>query len=603
MSIAEKLYTKGLISYPRTETTTYYPLISPKQILNKLSYNLRKEIESEGETRISSKFTRTLTSTESYLLALLQQESPFYQAPRPGKLNDNAHPPIHPVKMPSRSDYLNDQELRVFNFILEHFLAQCSKDKLVNEVRVSFSPELEFDLENGEKVEFEAKMIEVLNSETNFEIIYQTRINLSASNDQIWTQETQNQFCLGNAFNFKSKVTNVKTQPPQPLSEADLVSLLYENGIGTDATIHEHIKKIQDREYAQMKNPRGLESTKLGKALVHWYRELGQEAQSLIGANIRGELESELQQVAEGQLNRQSVLDKWLNIYGRAFDIAEQGQNNLVSLIQEEFGDFGVGTDSTSNPREFQLFSGDKCEENCQVNARIVDSKIMFECSACLKKFPTPIWQNNFYKVLDEKCKLDGNRVVEFETKFKTKQFLSPWSYNYLLSPVSNQWKPRGKKLPCYQCEVADCQFSNKMKYELKQCPTCNSGSIVIRRRRDGVNFLTCNRYPKCSTTGSIPEDVEQIVPTSQPCAKCFHESTSYLVELKFKGNTSGSDLVEKRQSNTFCLHCDEDLQEAGYSFEVKENPVLNQNSYKRRRKIICYKCKQPGHYANQCPN
>lgn len=92
--------------------------------------------------------------------------------------------------MPSRSDYLNDQELRVFNFILEHFLAQCSKDKLVNEVRVSFSPELEFDLENGEKVEFEAKMIEVLNSETNFEIIYQTRINLSASNDQIWTQET-----------------------------------------------------------------------------------------------------------------------------------------------------------------------------------------------------------------------------------------------------------------------------------------------------------------------------------------------------------------------------------------------------------------------------
>lgn len=83
---------------------------------------------------------------------------------------------------------------------------------------------------------------------------------------------------MGNAFNFKSKVTNVKTQPPQPLSEADLVSLLYENGIGTDATIHEHIKKIQDREYAQMKNPRGLESTKLGKALVHWYRELGQEA-------------------------------------------------------------------------------------------------------------------------------------------------------------------------------------------------------------------------------------------------------------------------------------------------------------------------------------
>ena len=45
MSIAEKLYTKGLISYPRTETTTYYPLISPKMLLNKLAYCLKDSPE------------------------------------------------------------------------------------------------------------------------------------------------------------------------------------------------------------------------------------------------------------------------------------------------------------------------------------------------------------------------------------------------------------------------------------------------------------------------------------------------------------------------------------------------------------------------------
>jgi DNA topoisomerase III len=72
------------------------------------------------------------------------------------------------------------------------------------------------------------------------------------------------------------------------------VSLLYNNGIGTDATIHEHIKKIKDREYVEKSGPRGLKSTKLGKALIKWYRNLGPAAESLIGANVRGELEYEL---------------------------------------------------------------------------------------------------------------------------------------------------------------------------------------------------------------------------------------------------------------------------------------------------------------------
>ena len=40
-----------------------------------------------------------------------------------------------------------------------------------------------------------------------------------------------------------------KTQPPAYLTEAELISKMDKNGIGTDATIHEHIKTIQDRSY------------------------------------------------------------------------------------------------------------------------------------------------------------------------------------------------------------------------------------------------------------------------------------------------------------------------------------------------------------------
>jgi DNA topoisomerase-3 len=40
------------------------------------------------------------------------------------------------------------------------------------------------------------------------------------------------------------EIKNGKTIPPNLLSESELITLMDNNGIGTDATIHEHIKTI-----------------------------------------------------------------------------------------------------------------------------------------------------------------------------------------------------------------------------------------------------------------------------------------------------------------------------------------------------------------------
>ena len=66
-----------------------------------------------------------------------------------------------------------------------------------------------------------------------------------------------------------------QTSPPQPISEVELIALMDRNGIGTDATIAQHITTIQDRQYAEKDGNLRFHPTKLGIALVEAYNSMG----------------------------------------------------------------------------------------------------------------------------------------------------------------------------------------------------------------------------------------------------------------------------------------------------------------------------------------
>src|SRR2546421_3603734 len=103
MKVAEALYTKGWISYPRTETDQF-----PQDF--DLESLIRKQIQDNN--------------WGAYAQGLLNGG---FRTPRLGRNNDQAHPPIHPVNYVD-AGALSADEKKVYEFVTRRFLACCSED-------------------------------------------------------------------------------------------------------------------------------------------------------------------------------------------------------------------------------------------------------------------------------------------------------------------------------------------------------------------------------------------------------------------------------------------------------------------------------------------
>ncbi|KAK4994172.1 DNA topoisomerase [Elasticomyces elasticus] len=214
MKIAEDLYTKGWISYPRTETDQFDEGI-----------DLRSIVQKQVQGHAWGQFAQGLL------------DGGFNQ-PRAGRNNDKAHPPIHPVNFVDPPALANDEERRVHEFIVRRFLACCSQDARGSKSTVSIAYGSE---------SFTASGLQVL--ERNYLDVYPY---------DKWTSTQQlPDFVVGETFEpTEAFMREGKTSPPGYLTEPDLIALMDANGIGTDATMAEHIAKIKTRQYVSTR-PRG----------------------------------------------------------------------------------------------------------------------------------------------------------------------------------------------------------------------------------------------------------------------------------------------------------------------------------------------------------
>ncbi|KAI9597903.1 prokaryotic type I DNA topoisomerase [Syncephalis fuscata] len=283
MTAAESLYIRGLISYPRTETNKFDP-----------SFPFTTMIERQVND----------PSWGSYAQRLINGG---FKAPRQGKDDDRAHPPIHPT---GNAADLTQHEKSVFEFVTRRFLACCSEDARGRETRV------EVDI-TGEVFWTKGLIVDAKNY-------------LDVYPYEKWNTRLIPNFEQGETFMPNEiMMTEGRTSAPALLREADLIAMMDANGIGTDATIHEHIKKVIDREYVFKQNGFFYPST-LGIGLVRGYDRIDLE-HSLTKPLLRRQMEQDLKLICDGNRNRDQVIQATLRNYKQLFERT----NSSVGILEE----------------------------------------------------------------------------------------------------------------------------------------------------------------------------------------------------------------------------------------------------------------------------
>ncbi|XP_066595164.1 DNA topoisomerase 3-alpha [Prorops nasuta] len=378
MKIAEKLYTQGFISYPRTETNIF-----PS------NFNLSSLVSQQTENPTWGNFA-----------ARLLEEG---LTPRAGKKSDQAHPPIHPTKY---TNSLTGLDAKVYEFIVRHFLACLSKNA------EGFETIIEINI-SGEK--FIANGLEIVAKNYLEVYIYEK-----------WNDKEIHRYQEGQVFRPTDiSMVQEETSAPNLLKEADLIALMDKHGIGTDATHAEHIDTIKARQYVGLTNNQHFLPGKLGIGLVMGYDEMGFPMSK---PHLRSDLEKDLQLVCEAKKDPKVVLQTQIEKYREVFKVAMERAHlidaSLANYIEEQPTPIQE-TEVNLTYEDKTILSCPKCGSNMILRKKQQNTEKYVTCVAypsCNNSiwFPSTVED---VEVLNENCNTCTDKKLKLKFKLKRNAF------------------------------------------------------------------------------------------------------------------------------------------------------------------------------------
>ena len=266
LEVAEQLYLAGFTSYPRTETNKYADDFDFKSLL--FDFARQKEYK---------------PFAESILIAPI--------VPKNGEKDAHDHPPIHPIRAASRGEVSSavniPQAPEVYDLIARHFLANLMPAAVFEKTHLHLLVQ-EDPFDSSGTVLKDSGWLEAYPFENKKDKL----LPFVEEGERLGIKKLRN--------------TKSKTNPPKKLTEAELLTLMDKNGIGTKATAPTHIETNKKRGYFETKG-KTISILDMGFTLMEG---LSLTVPILVRPEIRRKIEALIQEVEDGKKEFDASLDE-----------------------------------------------------------------------------------------------------------------------------------------------------------------------------------------------------------------------------------------------------------------------------------------------------
>lgn len=278
----------GLITYMRTD-----------------SLRISEEAQQEAAKYISEKYGK------SYLPP----------APRTykSKLNSqDAHEAIRPSLPHLTPDMvkasLTTDQYKLYKLIWERFIASQMANALIDTVAVSISSAQHNFKASGFTVGFDG-----------FTVLYIDSNDSEDKNNTVLPELAEKEILVKNKLGSSQHFT----QPPPRYTEASLIKVLEENGIGRPSTYAATITTILARNYVE-RDGKQLKPTVLGEMTTKLMKE---HFNSIVDADFTAKMETKLDVIAEGETRWEDIIKDFYGDFSKSLSDAEvetEGKNYKV---------------------------------------------------------------------------------------------------------------------------------------------------------------------------------------------------------------------------------------------------------------------------------
>ena len=293
MSVAEKLYMQGFISYPRTDNTEYPGSLILRDVLKKLS---------------------AVPDFKEHAGKLLEQKK---LVATKGAKKATDHPPIYPVEAVSK-EKLSKLDWKVYELVARRFMATVAPASEIETVKAVLDYGGEHFVARGKTV-LSAGWREFY----PYSQVEETFLPLLKARDSVKVD----------SINIKEDAT----KPKPRYTPAALLKLLEDLNLGTKSTRAEILQKLIDRGYLQGKA--NFTPSQIAFAVID---ALEHNAKAITRPEMTAGLEQEMEFISEGKKQKQEVVEESRELLLKVLKALEENRSKISERMRGAFASANV---------------------------------------------------------------------------------------------------------------------------------------------------------------------------------------------------------------------------------------------------------------------